>query len=148
MSSGSKHMTEVQRQPRTARILFATTALGAVALNVAHAFVGGPRFISAIFGSRDLEPTAQWMGYFVWHIVTVVLGIIAVTFVYLALRQKTVATHLKPLALFATALLLGIAVLGVVLGLVSNGALWGTPAPYAFGVLALLAAAGTAKLTA
>ncbi|MDH3661782.1 MAG: hypothetical protein OEU92_17430 [Alphaproteobacteria bacterium] len=141
-------MTEVQGQSRAARILFATTALGAVALDAAHVFVGGPRFVSALFGSRDLEPTAQWMGYFVWHTVSVVLGVIALAFIYLALRQETAATQLKPLALFATALLLGVAALGVVFGLVSDGALSGTPAPYAFGVLALLAVAGTAKLTA
>ena len=133
---------------RTARILFFITAFGAIALNAAHVFGGGPKFVSEIFGSNDLNPTAQWMAYFVWHIVTVLLGLIAAAFAYLALTNDTAFRHLKPLAYFSTAILLGIAVLGGVLALASDGALLATPAPYAFGVLGLLAGAGATKMSA
>jgi hypothetical protein len=135
-------------QQKTARRLFFITALGAVALNAAHVFVGGSVFVGELFGSNDLPPTAQWMGYFVWHIVSVLLGLIAVAFAYLALKTYTADAHLKPLAYFATALLIGVAVLGAGLGLVSDGALAATPAPYAFGVLGLLAVAGAVKMRA
>ena len=73
---------------------------------------------------------------------------IAVAFAYLALQPDATLLHLKPLAYFATAILLGIAMLGVALALASDGALSATPTPYVFGVLGLLAAAGTAKMTA
>ena len=141
-------MAAVPGQSRVARFLFVVAALGAVALNAAHVFVGGPIFVGELFGSNALQPTAQWMGYFVWHIVTVLLSVIAAAFAYIALKYNTAVQHLKPLAYFATALLLGVAVLGVALGLASNGALSATPAPYAFGVLALLAVVGTVKMSA
>ena len=140
-------MTADFGQPRAARVFFVITALGAVVLDAGHLLVGGPIFVGELFGSNDLDPTAQWMGYFVWHIVSVLLCLIAVTFAYLALKHDAGALHLKPLAYFATAILLGVAVLGVVLGLASNGALSATPAPYAFGVLGFLAVAGTANMS-
>ena len=132
--------------PSAARVLFFLTALGTAALDVVHVFVGGPRFVSEIFGSGDLLPTAQWMAYFVWHIVSVILALIAITFAYIAIKYREVP-HLKPLACFATALLLGVAVLGLGLALISDGALLATPAPYAFSVLGLLALTGSVKMT-
>jgi hypothetical protein len=139
-------MAEHSGIPRAARYLYGITALAAVALNTVHIFIGGPRFLGRLFASNDLEPTAQWMGYFIWHIVSVLLAVIAVAFAYIAVKHDTAAPHLKPLAYFATAILLGVAVLGGALGLASDGALSSTPVPYAFGILGLLSVAGTAKL--
>lgn len=119
-------MTGNRRQIEAARVLLFITALGAVALTAAHVFVGGPVFVENLFGSKDLVPTAQWMAYFVWHVMTVLLSLIAVAFTYLGFKHGTSVTSLKPLAYFATALLLGVGVLGAALGLSSNGALSAT----------------------
>jgi len=148
MNNSRQEMTKHSGMPRAARALYAITAVGAVALNTVHIFIGGPRFLGELFESNDLVPTAQWIGYFIWHTVSVLLAVIAVTFAYIAVKHDTPASHLKPLAYFATAILLGIAVLGGAVGLASNGALSATPAPYAFGVLGLLSVAGTARLNA
>ena len=140
-------MASDQAYPSAARVLFFFTAFGVAALDVVHVFVGGPRFVSEIFGSGDLLATAQWMAYFVWHIVSVMIALIAITFAYIAIKYGELP-HLKPLAYFATALLLGVAVLGLGLALISDGALLATPAPYAFGALGLLALTGSVKMTA
>ncbi len=86
------------------------------------------------------------MAYFVWHVVSVFLMLIAAAFAYLAWRFDSVVAHVKPLAYFATALLLGVGVLGISFGLISNGALSVTPVPYAWGALGLLALLGSTKM--
>ena len=64
-------LTLEHRQSRVARLLFVITAFGAIALTAAHIFVGGRFFVGGIFASNDLDPVVQWMGYFVWHVVSV-----------------------------------------------------------------------------
>ena len=74
-----------------------------------------------------------WLHHFSWHVETVAVAVMAAMFI-LASRNKA---HLN-LAIMATVLSTGFALIGIGLALIDNSVLWTTPASYAWGSIAVL----------
>lgn len=87
--------------------------------------------------SDDIPDNARWLLYFTWHNGTVALPLCAGALALAALKPgRSSATIL------ATLILLGFGVQGLAIATFGDGVLWGTPAPYAFGIIGLIAMAG------
>lgn len=85
----------------------------------------------------DLPADVIWLHHFSWHVGSVAL--IAMAAMFLLSSRK--AEYLI-LARFATAISLGFAALGTGLAIFGNAALWSTPAPYPWLLVAALGGAG------
>ncbi|MEN0652329.1 MULTISPECIES: hypothetical protein [Hyphobacterium] len=119
------------------RLLLLIAAIATVAVAFMHVALGGPLVVDALRAEGDLPAVVVWLSYFTWHDGTVALLVCAAAFVYAALKPGN-----RALGVFAGVLVLGIGLLGLATAVFGSGALWRTPAPYAFGVIGLLALAG------
>ena len=107
-------------------------------MTVIHVALGGPMVVDPLLAS-DLPDIVKWLGYFTWHDGTVALVVCGAALIYSALRPGQ-----RALAVFAAVLLLGIGFLGLGVALIGNSVLFGSPAPYAFVPIGLIALAGAA----
>ncbi|MEM9054658.1 MAG: hypothetical protein AAGB16_04975 [Pseudomonadota bacterium] len=115
--------------------LFLLLAAGlTMAILFAHIVLGGSLVVPPLLGAEDLPETAAWLAYFNWHVGSVALAVCAGALVFSVLRPQHGAV-----AVFAALILTGFGLLGLGMAIFGNPILWGTPAPYAFGVIALLA---------
>ncbi|MEM7493655.1 MAG: hypothetical protein AAF296_09755 [Pseudomonadota bacterium] len=117
--------------------LLALASLLTVLVTAAHVFLGGPLVVPELMASKDVSETVAWLLYFCWHDGTVALLVAAVAFAYSAFKPGN-----RVVGVFATALVLGIGALGLGVSLFGNGALFSTPAPYAFNLIGVVAVAG------
>lgn len=108
-----------------------------VVITGAHVFLGGPLVVPELMASQDVSETVAWLLYFCWHDGTVALLIAAGAFAFCAARPGQ-----NVLAVFATVTVFGIGLLGLGVAIFGNAALFSTPAPYAFNIIGLIAAAG------
>lgn len=67
--------------------LYLSAALSAAWFFV-HTFVGGPEIIRPLRASSDLPPMVRGVLWMVWHMVTLVLALLAALFVLAALWQS------------------------------------------------------------
>ncbi len=108
------------------------SALGALA----HEIAGAPKVLKPL-AVAGIEDGVVGLHHFSWHVGTVaVIGMIAM---YLLAVWHPAGTIL---ALVASSISAGFAVIGISLAVFVNAALWRTPAPYPWGVVALLGFAG------
>ncbi|WP_432816781.1 hypothetical protein [Sulfitobacter sp. JB4-11] len=84
-----------------------------------------------------LAPDVVWMHNFSWHVDTVAVLAMVVMFFLAARHREHVA-----LAIIASAMSAEFAVIGIGLATFANPALWTTPAPYAWGPIAIIGAIG------
>lgn len=112
-------------------------AILTILITLAHVFLGGPVVVDALFSSQDLPENAVWLAYFTWHDGTVVLPICAIAFALAARNTGQLAV-----GIFAATIVSGIGLLGLGTALLGGAPLWGTPAPYAFNLIGLVAWAG------
>lgn len=119
------------------RALYALAAFLTAAIMLAHVFLGGPVAVDPLIASQDVPENAVWLLYFTWHDGTIALTLCAGAFAYAAAtgRQRTIA-------LFAALITLGFGLLGLGVAAFGNGILWGTPAPYAFGLIGIIGLVG------
>lgn len=103
---------------------------------VAHVFLGAPRMLGPLETS-GLPPDVVWMHHFSWHVGTVAVLAMVVMFALAARGREHVA-----LAMIASAMSAGFAALGIGFALFRDPALWTTPAPYAWGPIAILGMLG------
>lgn len=115
------------------RLLYILAALLCLAITGAHVFLGGPVVMDPIHASSELEETVKWLSYFTWHDGTVALLIAAGAYVYVGQVPGT-----RILAVFFTAMLAGFGITGLLTAILASPALWTTPAPYAFNLIAII----------
>lgn len=118
------------------RVLLWLAATGSLAMTGLHVLAGGALAIPPLMSAESLDAETRWLLYFTWHDGTAALIVCSAALAYAAARAGN-----RAIAVFAGLVLAGFGVAGLGVAVVS-GALWATPAPYAFGILALLALTG------
>ena len=95
-------------------------------------------FVRRLMADTDLPVAVTWLSFVSWHVVSIMLMSLAIAFGYTARNPGNVA-----LAVFASAMSAAVSILCVAVGICGNAVLFKLPAPYLFGVIALLGIAGT-----
>ena len=119
-----------------ARWCFGIAAAVCIAAMLGHELLGGAKVLDPLH-QVDLPADVVWLHHFSWHVGSVALIAMAAMFVLAALKPE----HLI-LAVFATAISVGFAILGVSLAVFGDAALWSTPAPYPWTLAAAFGVAG------
>lgn len=117
-----------------AKVLYLFSAAALALIAAAHVFLGGPVVEPPLFTSTELPETAVWLLYFNRHVGTIALLVAAAALIYAALNPGN-----RALAAFFSAMVFGFGALGFGLSVLATEALWETPAPYAFGIIGVLA---------
>ncbi len=120
-----------------AKLLYLVTALLCFAIAVAHAIAGSALAVDPLMASSDVPEVAKWLLFFNWHVGTVVFVILGVVF---ALLSRDPAQ--RALAVVAISIIGAIGVLGLGMTIAGPAAMWSTPAPYAFFVIAAVGLLG------
>jgi len=90
-------------------LLLAAAGLSA-AVCLIHTFAGGRTIAAPLLKAQDLKPVPKYVTYYCWHIVTIVLAMIAGMFAVAGLRAESLDLGLTATALTAAFCLLGLAV--------------------------------------
>ena len=98
----------------------------------AHEILGAPQVLEPLEES-GLEDSVIWLHHFSWHVGTV--AVIAMIAMYLLAVWHRAGSIF---AVIASSMSAGFAALGISLAMFGNAALWTTPAPYAWGVIAAI----------
>jgi hypothetical protein len=123
-------MTEISN------ILFVSAAVLALLGAVAHELLGAPKVLGPLKAS-GLPDNVVWLHHFSWHVGSV--AVLAMTALFLlAVYQRDGYAY----AAVATAMSLGFAALGIGLATFGNRALWRTPAPYPWTLIAVIGVLG------
>jgi len=101
---------------------------------IAHELLGAPKVLAPLAES-GLPDDIVWLHHFSWHVGTVAVLAMVIMFL-LAVRRR----NGRILAVIATAMSAGFAGLGIGLAVFGNAALWSTPAPYPWTLIALIGA--------
>lgn len=81
---------------------FTTAAVLSTGVLAAHVFGGGRFYVRPLLAASDLHPVPKYVHYYCWHLVTMVLAAMAVSF-----GQAAVDPGAKDLALLMTVLAAG-----------------------------------------
>ena len=123
-------MTEISN------ILFVFAAVLASLGVLAHEFLGAPKVLRPLKAS-GLPDNVVWLHHFSWHVGSVA-ALAMVALFLLAVFEPDGYGY----AVIATAMSLGFAALGVGLATLGNKALWKTPAPYPWTLIAIIGVLG------
>ena len=104
--------------------LFRIAALLSVLAIVAHEVLGAPMVLPPL-SLAELPQEVIWLHHFSWHVGSVAVAAMAGMYLYASIKADQLA-----MAVFATAMSIGFAGLGIGLGVWGSSAMWGTPAPY------------------
>lgn len=104
---------------------------------IAHAFFGGAMFVHPLMSNTDLSLSVIWLGFVSWHVVSVVLLTLAFSFGYAVTHPEN-----KALTVFASAMSAAVSILCISAGIFGNTVMLTLPAPYLFGIIAVLGVAG------
>lgn len=119
-----------------AHILFLVAAGLSFLGVVAHEVLGAPKVLAPLRDS-GLPANVIWLHHFSWHVGSV--AVLAMIWLFLlAVWQSDGFFY----ALVATAMSTGFAVFAILLASFGNRALWRTPAPYPWAVIAVLGGLG------
>lgn len=121
---------------RVSTVLFSLSAAFCLLGLLAHELIAPALVLQPLIDS-DLPPNVVSMHLFSWHVGAVAIVIMAGLFIA-AIRARNGRT----LALFATAMSAGFAILGISMALFGNADLWTTPAPYLWTLIAVLGGGG------
>jgi hypothetical protein len=122
--------------PEASNILYIFAALLSLIGVLAHELLGAPKVLGPLKTS-GLADSIVWLHHFSWHVGSVaVLAMIALFL--LAVTQADGFAY----AAVATAMSLGFAALGIGLAVFGSRALWRTPAPYPWTLVAIIGATG------
>ena len=117
-------------------ILFLIAAGLSVLGALAHEVAGAPKVLKPLEGS-GLPKDVIWLHHFSWHVGTVAVLAMAAQFL-LAIWHPAGDIF----AIIATLTSAGFAVLGITLASFGDKALWHTPAPYPWTLIAVLGGVG------
>lgn len=87
-----------------------------------------------------LEDEVVWLHHFSWHVGSVAIVLMVGMYFYASVRPGNLA-----LAVAATLMSIGFALLGIGMAVFGSDVLWGTPAPYVWSLIALLGLLGLWK---
>lgn len=91
--------------------VFLLTAAGlSAAVCLVHTFAGGRTIAGPLLNSTDLHPVPKYVTYYCWHIVTIVLAMIAVMYAVAAFRSGSVDLAMVATALTGSFCLMGLAI--------------------------------------
>lgn len=93
---------------------FVAAAVIAAITFYVHTFVGGPRAAVPLLADTQLPKASKWLNYYCWHIVTILLAAMALSFAAVAvgLASQDVAWLLGALSLLLSVLSVFVAVKG------------------------------------
>ena len=91
-------------------ILFLSAAVLSLAVCLIHTFAGGRAIAVPLLKASDLKPVPKYVAYYCWHIVTIVLGMIAVMFLFAGLQPSSLDLGWVATSLVASFCLLGLVV--------------------------------------
>jgi hypothetical protein len=103
---------------------------------IAHELAGTPKVLGPLKTS-GLPDSVIWLHHFSWHVGSVAVLAMISLFILAAWQPSGVL-----FAAVATAMSAGFAALGIGLATFGNPALWRTPAPYPWAVIAILGGLG------
>jgi hypothetical protein len=116
-------------------ILFIWLAAAASALTFCvHTFVGGPRVAGPLLADRSLPFAAKWLGYYCWHVTTVMLAFFTGAFVWLAIHPDI------PSLVFLCALSGALSILSATVTRRAGISPWRFPSTSLFAAIAVLSA--------
>ncbi|MEM7280073.1 MAG: hypothetical protein AAF438_00380 [Pseudomonadota bacterium] len=117
-------------------VLFLIAAAIAILAAIAHEVIGAPSVLTPLKKS-DLPEGVVWLHHFSWHVGTVATLTMAALFLLAVWHPLG-----RVFALIATTMSVAFAILAVALATFGNPALWQSPAPYPWAVIALLGGVG------
>ena len=117
-------------------MLFVAAAILALLGVMLHEVAGAPKVLGPLKNS-GLSPEIIWLHHFSWHVGSV--AVLAMASLFLMAVWQPAGSYF---ASVATAMSAGFAALGIGLALFGNAALWRTPAPYPWILIALLGGIG------
>ncbi len=121
---------------RISSIMFLLAALLSVIGAVAHEVLGGPKVLAPLAAS-NLPSDVIWLHHFSWHVGTVAVLTMAALFI-----TATRSELGRVLAVFATLMSAGFAVLAIGLALFGDPVVWSTPGPYPWTIITVLGVVG------
>ena len=124
---------------RFSSIIFLLAAGLSIFGAAAHEILGAPKVLSPLIES-NLPSDVIWLHHFSWHVGTVAVLTMAALFIT-ASRHKSG----RVLAIFATLMSAGFAVLAIGLALLGDPVVWTTPAPYPWTIITVLGIVGLSK---
>ncbi len=121
---------------RISSIMFFLAAVLSVIGAVAHEVLGSPKVLAPL-ATSNLPSDVIWLHHFSWHVGTVAVLTMAGLFI-----AATRFEHGRLLAVFATFMSAGFAVLAIGLALFGDSVVWSTPAPYPWTIITILGVIG------
>lgn len=121
---------------RTSSILYFIAAGLSVLGAAAHEIAGAPKVLAPLADS-NLPQDVIWLHHFSWHVGTVAVLAMATLFVA-ATRDPSG----RLMAMIATTMSLGFAILAIGLAVIGDPVVWSTPAPYPWTIIAGLGFVG------
>ena len=103
---------------------------------VAHEAIGAPMVLSPLVAT-ELPENVIWLHHFSWHVGSIAVAAMIIMFAHAALKPGSIV-----MAVIATGMSSGFAALGIGLAVYASDAMWGTPAPYAWSVVAVVGGVG------
>tara|TARA_R110002110_G_scaffold197509_2_gene407661 strand:- start:194 stop:589 length:396 start_codon:yes stop_codon:yes gene_type:complete len=103
---------------------------------IAHEVAGSPKVLGPL-KSSNLPDDVIWLHHFSWHVGSVAVLAMVSLFLFAAWQSSGFL-----FAAVATAMSAGFAALGIGLAIFGNEALWRTPAPYPWTIIAMLGGLG------
>jgi hypothetical protein len=87
--------------------------------------------------ATELPENVIWLHHFSWHVGSIAVAAMIIMFAHAALKPGSIA-----MAVIATGMSSGFAALGIGLAVYASDVMWGTPAPYAWSVVAVVGGVG------
>lgn len=115
---------------------FRIAALLCVVTILAHEFLGAPLVLPPL-AAPNIAEEVRWLHHFSWHVGTVSTLAMAGMFLYASIRPGNTA-----LAVVATLMCAGFAIVGTSLAIFGSSALWSSPAPYVWWLVMVVGLVG------
>lgn len=103
---------------------------------IGHEVLGAPMVLPPLLTS-DLPEEVIWLHHFSWHVGSIAVAAMIVMFVYAARKPGSMA-----MALVAIGMSAGFSALGIGLAIFKSDVMWGTPAPFAWSLIATVGGIG------
>ena len=115
------------------KLMYWLSAALSLAGLVAHEALGATMVLPPLLAT-DLPEEVIWLHHFSWHVGTIA---VAAMIVHAARKPGSIA-----MALIATGMSAGFAALGIGLAVYGSDVMWGTPAPFAWSLIAVIGGVG------
>ncbi len=116
--------------------LFKVASLICIITFLAHEILGAPMVLPPL-SEAGLNDEVIWLHHFSWHVGSVCTVAMAGMFFYTSIRPGNLA-----LAVVATLMSIGFTAVGIGLAIIASDTMWGTPAPYIWSVVTIVASFG------